>query len=198
MPIDFSLSPEQHAVRQRARDLAREVLTAAREATHHLATPEERFVASRPHYRALVRAGLLRRLIPPPLGGEMTSLVDLAIEAEELMAVETSVPLSVFSTGLGLMPLLFFGTGEQQSRLLMPFLSGDDEPLAGLAFSETGGTANFRQSGPDVGIQTVARRDGDEWVITGRKKWTPHASGWDGRRSGRPMPRAGMAREQIC
>jgi len=116
MPIDFSLSPEQHAVRQRARDLAREVLM-AREATHHLATPEERFVASRPHYRALVQAGLLRRLIPPPLGGEMTSLVDLAIEAEELMAVETSVPLSVFSTGLGLMPLLFFSTGEQQSRL---------------------------------------------------------------------------------
>jgi hypothetical protein len=30
MPIDFSLSPEQHAVRQRARDLAREVLMAAR------------------------------------------------------------------------------------------------------------------------------------------------------------------------
>lgn len=66
MPIDFSLSPEQHAVRQRARDLAREVLMAAHEATRHLATPEERFVASRPHYRALVQAGLLRRLIPPP------------------------------------------------------------------------------------------------------------------------------------
>jgi len=48
MPIDFSLSPEQHAVRKRARDLARDVLTAAREATHRLATPEERFVASRP------------------------------------------------------------------------------------------------------------------------------------------------------
>lgn len=116
MPIDFSLSPEQHAARKRARDLARDVLTAAREATHHLATPEERFVASRPHYRALVQAGLLRRL----------------------MAVETSVPLSVFSTGLGLMPMLFFGTGEQQSRLLTPFLSGDGEPLAGLAFSEAG------------------------------------------------------------
>jgi hypothetical protein len=85
--------------------------------THRLPTPEQRFVASRPYYRALVQGGLLRRLIPPPLGGEMTGLVDLAIEAEELMAVETSVPLSVFSTGLGLMPLLFFGTGEQQSRL---------------------------------------------------------------------------------
>jgi alkylation response protein AidB-like acyl-CoA dehydrogenase len=180
MPIDFSLSPEQDAVRKRARDLARDVLTAARDTTHHLPSPEQRFVASRPHYRALVQAGLLRRLIPPPLGGEMTSLVDLAIEAEELMAVETSVPLSVFSTGLGLMPLLFFGTPEQQSRLLPPFLSGDDEPLAGLAFSEPGGTANFKQSGTDVGIQTVARRDGDEWVIIGRKKWTPHASGWDG------------------
>ncbi len=80
MPIDFSLSPEQRAVRQRARDLARDVLTAARDATHRLATPEQRFVASRSYYRALVQAGLLRRLIPPPLGGEMTGLVDLAIE----------------------------------------------------------------------------------------------------------------------
>src|SRR5260370_34271943 len=175
MPIDFSLSPEQHAVRQRARDVARDVLTAARDVTHRLATPEQRFIASRPYYRALVQAGLLRRLIPPPLGGEMTGLVDLAIEAEELMAVETSVPLSVFSTGLGLMPLLFFGTGEQQSRLLTPFLSGDDEPLAALAFREPGGTANSRQPGPHSALPTAARRDGDEWVITGRKKWTPHA-----------------------
>src|SRR5260370_35296430 len=110
MPIDFSLSPEQHAVRQRARDLARNVLTAARDATHGLATPEQRFVASRPYYRALVQAGLLRRLIPPPLGGEMTGLVDLATEAEELMAAETTGPLSVFSTGPRLMPRLCFGT----------------------------------------------------------------------------------------
>jgi alkylation response protein AidB-like acyl-CoA dehydrogenase len=91
----------------------------------------------------------------------MTSLVDLAIEAEELMAVETSVPLSVFSTGLGLMPLLFFGTGEQQSRLLTPFLSGRWPPPA------TG------RSRVDPAQRTEARACRAEWL-------DPHAS-----RSGR-------------
>src|SRR5258708_15924154 len=174
MPIDFSLSPEQHAGRQRARDLARDVLTAARDATHRLATPEQRFVASRPYSGALAQAGPLRRLIPPPLGGEMTGLVDLAIEAEELMAVETSVPLSVFSTGLGLMPLLFFGTDEQQSRLLTPFLSGDDEALPRLAFSAPRRTPNLTQPSPHLGIQTRPRPDGAESTVAGRHKMTSH------------------------
>jgi nitroalkane oxidase len=180
MPIDFTLSPEQQDLQLAARKLAADVLTPARAATHHLPTPEERFRASRPYYRALVQAGLLRRLIPPPAGGQMTSLVDLALEAEELMAVETSVPLSVLSTGLGLMPLLFFGTPEQHQRFLPPFVSGEGEPLAALAFSEVGGSANFQDPDPDAGFRTVARRDGDAWVISGRKRYIPHASGWDG------------------
>ncbi|WP_336671655.1 acyl-CoA dehydrogenase family protein [Tsukamurella sp. USMM236] len=180
MPIDFSLSEAQQELQQNARRLASDVLSAAANETHHQGTPDERFRASRPHYRALVQAGVLRRLIPPPAGGEMTSLLDLALEAEEYMAVETSVPLSVFSTGLGLMPLLFFGDADQLGRFLPPFLSGEGEPLAGLAFSEVGGSANYRDSDPEVGFAATARLDGDEWVINGHKQFVPHASGWDG------------------
>ena len=78
------------------------------------------------------------------------------------------------------MPLLFFGTPEQQQHFLPPFVSGEGEPLAALAFSEVGGSANFQHPDPEAGFRTVARRDGDEWVISGRKRYIPHASGWDG------------------
>lgn len=180
MPIDFTPGPEQRAAQLAARRLATDVLSGAAAASRGLPTPEERFAASRPYYGELVRAGLLRSLIPPPVGGDMTSLLDVALVAEELFAVETSSPLSVLSTGLGLLPLLFYGTPEQQKRLLGPFLAGDGEPLAALAFSEVGGAANADAPDPDAGLRTVARRDGDDLVINGLKQFTPHASGWEG------------------
>ncbi|MEU6375438.1 acyl-CoA dehydrogenase family protein [Streptomyces sp. NPDC046909] len=180
MAIDFTLSPEQRELQLHARKIAGEVLGGVREAVAGLATPEERFAATRPRYRDLVRAGLLRKQVPPPFGGTMTSLLDLALVAEELWAVDPDVPLSLFSTGLGLMPLLMFGTPEQQERLLPPFVGDEGEPLAALAFSEPGGSANFQSACPGTGIGTVARRDGDEWVISGEKQFLPHASGWDG------------------
>ncbi|MFE7841701.1 acyl-CoA dehydrogenase family protein [Streptomyces sp. NPDC057474] len=180
MTIDFTLGPEQRERQLHARKVAGEVLGDVPAALTGLGTPEQRFAATRPFYRELVRAGLLRQQVPPPMGGTMTGLLDLALVAEELWAVDADVPLSLFSTGLGLMPLLMFGTPEQQERLLPPFLADDGEPLAALAFSEPGGSANFQSPYPGTGIQTVARRDGDEWVISGTKQFIPHATGWDG------------------
>lgn len=180
MAIDFTLSPEQRERQLHARKIAEEVLGDVRGTLADLSTPEKRFAATRPFYRGLVRAGLLRQQVPPPLGGTMTGLLDLALVAEELWAVDADVPLSLFSTGLGLMPLLMFGTPEQQERLPSPFVADDGAPLAALAFSEPGGSANFHSASPGTGIRTLARRDGDEWVISGTKQFIPHACGWDG------------------
>ncbi|KAI9025445.1 acyl-CoA dehydrogenase protein [Hyaloraphidium curvatum] len=119
--------------------------------------------------------------IPPPMGGTMSSLLDVALLAEELHAFDASLPLSVLSTGLGLMPLLFFGTPEQHKHFLAPFLADDGAPLAGLSFSEPHGSANYGNPNPDGGFRTHARLDGEEWVINGEKIWTPHAGGWDGK-----------------
>ncbi|WP_405772503.1 acyl-CoA dehydrogenase family protein [Streptomyces sp. NBC_00080] len=178
--MDFTLSPEQRELQLHARKTAQEVLGGAQATGVGQGTPEQRFAATRPRYRELVRAGLLRKQVPPPLGGTMTGLLDLALVAEELWAVDADVPLSLFSTGLGLMPLLMFGSPDQQERLLPLFVGDDGEPLAAPAFSEPGGSANFRSPHPGTGIATVARREGDEWVISGEKQFIPHASGWDG------------------
>ena len=57
-----------------------------------------------------------------------------------------SVALNLFSTGLGLAPLLRAGSPAQRAQFLPPFLATTGTPLASLALTEPGGTANLRRA----------------------------------------------------
>ncbi len=179
MAIDFTLSAEQRKFQLTCRAFAQAELRGVGAAIRDLRTPAERFQATRPMYAALVRAGFLRRLIPQPFGGEGAGLIDMAILTEEFYAVDANVSLTLLATLLGLMPVFLAGTPAQQQTLLAPFLSTHGTPLASLANSEPGGSANYAAPPPAAGVRTTARMDGDEWVINGRKKWM-NGAGWDG------------------
>ena len=179
MAIDFTLSAEQRKFQLTCRAFAQAELCGVGAAIRDLRTPAERFQATRPMYAALVRAGFLRRLIPQPFGGEGGGLIDMAILTEEFYAVDANVSLTLLATLLGLMPVFLAGTPAQQQTLLAPFLSTHGTPLASLANSEPGGSANYAAPPPAAGVRTTARMDGDEWVINGRKKWM-NGAGWDG------------------
>ncbi|MFO1109075.1 MAG: acyl-CoA dehydrogenase [Bradyrhizobium sp.] len=178
MPIDFTLTAQQRELQRASRKFAKEVLGEARRA-ELLAAPEERFRATRPTYEAMVAAGYLRKCIPSPAGGDNAGLIDLAILAEEFYSVNASVTLTMLGTVLGLLPILLGGTPDQCQRLLVPFLKTGGAPLAGFCFSEPGGSANAGSPPPGEGIRTTARREGDNWIINGRKKWVSSATGWD-------------------
>lgn len=105
MTTDVLLA-EQKALRATAREFAGDVLARAREVTDPLPTATERYRATRPFYEQLVAAGFLRRLVPQALGGDGTGASPAAVLAEELIAGDPSVALNLFSTGLGLAPLL--------------------------------------------------------------------------------------------
>jgi glutaryl-CoA dehydrogenase len=65
--------------------------------------------------------------------------------------------------GLALRTLALFGSPEQQARWLRPIARA--EVLGAFALTEP-------DHGSDsVSLETVARRDGDDWVIRGTKKW---------------------------
>ncbi|MGW1991461.1 acyl-CoA dehydrogenase family protein [Embleya sp. NPDC001921] len=181
MPVDFSLTDEQLQARAGARAFAQAHLTKVAATIADLPTPEERFRAIRPFYEEMVRAGFLKGLIPEADGGTGVGLLDLAITGEEITGVDVNVSCGLFSSGLALQPLLHWGTAEQKARLLEPFLVDDGAPLCAFAFSEVGGTANFDNTDPEGGIRTVARREGDEWVISGRKQFTTNGAGWEGK-----------------
>jgi alkylation response protein AidB-like acyl-CoA dehydrogenase len=178
MAIDFTLTAQQRELQRACRKFAKEVLGEAKRA-ELLATPEERFRATKPTYEAMVAAGYLRKCIPAPAGGDNAGLIDLALLSEEFYSVNASVTLTMLGTVLGLLPILLGGTPDQCKRLLVPFLKTGGAPLAGFCFSEPGGSANAGSPPPGEGVRTTARRAGDNWVINGRKKWVSSATGWN-------------------
>jgi alkylation response protein AidB-like acyl-CoA dehydrogenase len=178
MAIDFTFTPQQRELQLECRKFAGDVLAGARHA-ESLPTPEERFLATKPAYEAMIAAGFLRKCIPAPAGGENAGLVDMAILAEEFYSVNASVTLTMLGTVLGLLPILLGGTPEQCSRLLGPFLRKSGAPLAGFCSSEPGGSANAGSPPPGEGVRTTARLEGNSWVINGRKRWVSSATGWD-------------------
>src|SRR5258708_39943796 len=111
MAIDFTLTSPQRELQLESRRFATEVLAGAR-AAELLPTAEERFLATRPVYEAMVVAGFLRKCIPQPAGGENAGLIDMAIAimAEEFYSVNASVTLTMLGTVLGLLPILLGGT----------------------------------------------------------------------------------------
>ena len=180
MAIDFRLTASQRELQLRSRKFAKEVLAPAIEAETR-PTPEERFAATKPAYEAMIAAGFLRQCIPHSAGGENAGLIDTAIMAEELYAVNASVTLTLIGTVLGLLPVLIGGTNEQRDRLLPPFLKQAGAPLAGFCATEPGGSANAASPPPGEGVRTTARLSGDRWIIQGRKSWVSSATGWDRR-----------------
>ena len=178
MAIDFTLTAQQRELQRASRKFAKEVLGEAKSA-ELLSTPEARFLATKPTYETMVAAGYLRKCIPAPAGGDNAGLIDMAILAEEFYSVNPSVTLTMLGTVLGLLPILLGGTPDQCKRLLGPFLKTSGAPLAGFCSSEPGGSANAASPPPGEGVRTVARREGDNWVINGRKKWVSSATGWN-------------------
>lgn len=181
MPIDFTLTDAQLELQANARAFAQGVLGDVRDVIAAHDKPQKRFFATKPFFDEVADAGFVNALIPEAYGGAGYSNIDLAIAAEELMAVDVSVPTTMLGVGLGLQPLLIHGSHEQKQRFLPAFIEKPADRLACLAFTDVGGAANFDDPNPDAGLQTFAHRDGDEWVINGRKQYNTNGSGWDGK-----------------
>jgi alkylation response protein AidB-like acyl-CoA dehydrogenase len=162
--IDFTLTDEQAQLRVGARDFAQNILAAAPAIYNQHPSQKTRFQSTRPIYRKAVEAGFIKGQIPAALGGSAGSLINAAILVEELYSVEPSASLTILGT-IG-------GSPEQHERLLKPFLSGNGEPLASLVHSEPGGTANWLEKGAP-GLQTTAKKEGEDWIINGDKVQCP-------------------------
>ncbi len=181
MAINFTLSDEQKALQAGARQFAATVLSQVKATITPIAKPEDRFFATQPFYAQMAAAGFIHALFPKAYGGSGMSTVDFALASEELSAVDINVPSTLLATGLGMEPILGFGTEEQKRRWIGEILAAPGDRLAALAFTEVTGGANYDSPDPNAGVQTIARRDGDEWVINGQKHYTTNGCGWDGK-----------------
>jgi alkylation response protein AidB-like acyl-CoA dehydrogenase len=96
-------------------------------------------------------------------GGTGTGTLMLNLAIEEIAKVCASTALLLMVQELGTLPIQLFGSDELKQRFLPRCATGEWTPAFALSEPDAG-------SDPG-GMITRARRDGDEWVITGTKNW---------------------------
>lgn len=156
--MDFSFSEDQLQVQQLCRSFAN------REAAATIQLDDQNCVFNPNLLKKMAEAGILGLSIPPRYGGTGNDYIALGLACEELEYVDTSlrVILSVH-IGLNSLTLLSWGTEEQRQRWLVPQAKG--AKVATFAITEPA-------AGSDVaGIQAHARRDGDDFIMSGEKMW---------------------------
>ncbi|MBW0120679.1 acyl-CoA dehydrogenase family protein [Pseudonocardia oceani] len=180
MSVSFSLSPEQVQLKKAARAFAEAHLRDLAAAVRAEPDPARRAALARPAFERAVEAGFLKGFVPVPFGGAATGGVDAAVLIEEWAAHSPDFVISMAGPLIALAPVYEVGTPEQIRRFVAPFLADSGAPVAAMAYSEPGGSANFDAAAPAEGTRTTAVHDGDDYVINGRKAWASHLPGWDG------------------
>lgn len=111
--------------------------------------------------------GLFGLVVPEEYGGSLEdaaggAFTSLCIAIEELGRVDQSIGITLSAgVGLGINPILTYGTDEQKQTYLPDLVAG--RTLAGFGLTEP-------DAGSDAGAtRTKAELVGDEWVINGAK-----------------------------
>jgi len=156
--MHFDLSEDQELLRDSVRTMARqEILPAAEAIDASGEFPWEQV-------QSMCDMGLMGIAIPEQWGGAGMDHVAYAVAIEEISAAcgSCGVIMSVNNSLVG-DPIKRFGTDAQKEQWLKPVASG--EIMGAYALSEPG-------TGSDAAAQqTVARRDGDGWILTGAKNF---------------------------
>jgi butyryl-CoA dehydrogenase len=164
--MDFSLDSQHEQIRHTVREFAeREIAPIADELERRHEFPYETI-------RKAAALGLLGVPYPDEVGGTGLDNLAYAITVEELARASGSVAIIVSAhTSLGCFPLYLAGTPEQKEKYLRPLASG--EKLGAYGLTEPGAGSDSR------GTRTRARRDGDEWVLDGSKRFITNAGAAD-------------------
>ncbi len=161
--MDFEPTEDQATIRQAVAELAAKFddeYWLAKDEAHEFPTE---------FYDAFARGGWLGLTIPEAYGGHGLGITEASILLEEVSAsgggmnAASSMHLSIF----GMHPVVVHGSEELKRRTLPRIVNGDlhvcfgvTEPGAGLDTTK---------------ITTYARRDGDSYVVNGRKVWISKA-----------------------
>jgi butyryl-CoA dehydrogenase len=156
--MDFSLTEEQRMFRDMFRDFAQGEIAPNAE---HLDKAEE---APTENFKKIAMQGLLAAPLPEAYGGAELDTLSYSIWLEELAkaCMTTAVAVHVHGGMVG-MTILREGTEAQKETYLPQLAAG--ERIGAFAWSEP-------SAGSDVGgLLTRARKEGDEYMLTGRKAW---------------------------
>lgn len=160
---DTSLSEEQIAVRELAQDFAeREIRPVVMEYDESQEFPADLF-------KKMADLGFLGVMAPHEYGGAGMGAVEFSLIVEQIARVDPSVALGVAAhNGLGSGHILAFASDALKEQYLPRLVSGQTMGAWGLTEPGSGSDAG--------GLRTVARRDGDTWVLNGSKNFITHGT----------------------
>jgi acyl-CoA dehydrogenase len=155
--MDFSVTEEQRQLIETARKFTRErIIPVAQKLDEHGTFPLD-------ICKEGWELGLMNVEIPSDYGGLGLSCLDHVLMMEEVNYGCAGIGTTLAGNNLACMPLLL-GGNEEQKRHYLGMLT--EAPIfAAYACSEP-------DAGSDVaGMRTTVRRVGDEYVMTGQKRW---------------------------
>jgi acyl-CoA dehydrogenase len=166
VPYDLTFTEEQDALVQTARDFTRKEIIPV--AAHYDETGEFPYEV----FKKAWQTGLMNIEVPEAQGGLGGSCLDHCLIQEEIAYGCLGINTSLTANMLGAMPILIAGT-EAQKKEWLPRLTDGGEFTA-YCCSEP-------DAGSDVaGMTTKVKRDGDDYVINGQKRWITNGgvAGW--------------------
>jgi alkylation response protein AidB-like acyl-CoA dehydrogenase len=155
------LSAEESAIVELVREFVdRDVRPVVRELEHGNTYPERLI-------EQMKSLGIFGLAIPEPWGEAHVSTPCYALVTEELSRGWMSLAGAMGGHTVVAKLILGYGTPDQRQRYLPPMATG--EIRAAMALTEPGGGSDLQA------LRTVARRDGDRYVINGTKTWISNA-----------------------
>lgn len=154
--MDYRYTDEQLMIKNVVRDFVKNEVRPIADETD----TERRYPAQT--IKKMADMGLMGMIIPQQYGGSGAGTMGYVIALEEIAkaCASTAIIMSV-NNSLACYPLLTYGTEEQKQKYLLPLASGKHLGAFGLTEPE---------AGTDAGAQrTVARKDGDDYIINGSK-----------------------------
>ena len=171
--MDFTLTPEQEAFRERVRAW---LATNIPEDWTRLGLSEvprpEAYAFLRKWQARLFDAGFIGVTWPKEYGGQGLTFLEEMILQQEMALAKAPPILNILGVGMAGPTIIAYGTEEQKKRYPAKILSSEEIWCQG--YSEP-------NAGSDLAsLQTRAVKDGDHWVVNGQKVWTSlaHIADW--------------------
>jgi butyryl-CoA dehydrogenase len=154
--MDILLTEQERMFRQQMKDFVESEITPCADEW------DRRNELAYEAFKKMASVGLTGLTVPEEYGGQGGSLMDAYLMSIELARASISVA-SIMGThmGLALSGLFQFGNEDQRRRYVVPAAKG--EKLCAYGLTEHEASSDISR------MSTVARRDGDSWVINGAK-----------------------------
>lgn len=113
--------------------------------------------------------GLLSISIPESYGGLGLDFVTSMLTAETVGAGHSTAVALMAHTGIGTLPILYYGTEAQKEKYIPKLASGEWKGAYCLTEPNAGSDANSGKT------KAVLSEDGKHWILNGQKMWITNA-----------------------